>query len=273
MPIATPEVYAQMLDRAKAEGFAYPAINITSSETVNAAIKGFADAGSDGIVQVSTGGAEYLSGPSIKNMVAGSVAFAAYAAEVAKSYPVNIALHTDHCPKDKLDTYVRPLLAISEQRVRDDPLAQGHGDHGHPVGLHERLAQQGVRLGAGLLGLEVVALLEQHRVDLVGRHELDHVDLVARGHRQGVQVLVGEGDQLAVVGLVALDDVGVLDLLPVQRARPLVLDPATVGRMHLVEPDVVVGRRRVRLHRDAHQTERHRAAPHRAHIRLDLPDP
>ena len=113
MPIATPEKYAEMLDAAKADAFAFPAINVSSSQTLNAALQGFADAGSDGIIQVSTGGAEYLSGPSIKNMVTGSVAFAAYAAEVAKNYPVNIALHTDHCPKDKLDGFVRPLLAIS----------------------------------------------------------------------------------------------------------------------------------------------------------------
>src|SRR5919109_3222343 len=128
MPIATPEVYAQMLDRAKAQGFAYPAINVTSSGTLNAALAGFADAESDGIIQISTGGAEYLSGPTIKDMVTGSVAFAAYAREVAKKYPVNIALHTDHCPKDKLDKFVRPLLAISAERVQagQDPLFQSH---------------------------------------------------------------------------------------------------------------------------------------------------
>src|SRR5262247_489672 len=113
MPIATPEVYAQMLDRAKAGAFAYPAINVTSSQTLNAALQGFAEARSDGIVQISTGGAEYLSGPSIKDMVAGSVEFALYAHEVAKSYPVHVAMHTDHCPKDKLDGFVRPLLDIS----------------------------------------------------------------------------------------------------------------------------------------------------------------
>src|SRR3954453_23450771 len=113
MPIATPEAYADMLDRAKAGSFAYPAINVSSSQTLNAALKGFADAGSDGIIQASTGGAEYLSGPSVKNMVAGSVALASYATEVPKNYPVNVALHTDHCPKDKLDGFVRPLLDLS----------------------------------------------------------------------------------------------------------------------------------------------------------------
>ena len=63
MPIATPEVYAEMLDAAKKGSFAYPAINVSSSQTLNAALQGFAEAGSDGIVQVSTGGAEYASGP------------------------------------------------------------------------------------------------------------------------------------------------------------------------------------------------------------------
>ena len=95
MPIATPEIYAEMIDRAKAGGFAYPAVNVTSSQTLNAALAGFAEAGSDGIVQVSTGGAAYWSGAKVKNMVTGSLAFAAYAREVAKSYNVNIALHTD----------------------------------------------------------------------------------------------------------------------------------------------------------------------------------
>src|SRR6187401_2719965 len=141
MPIATPEKYAEMLDTAKSQSFAFPAINVSSSQTLNAALAGFAEAGSDGIIQVSTGGAEYLSGPTIKNMVSGSVAFAAYAAEVAKSYPVNIALHTDHCPKDKLDGFVRPLLAISVERVKngEEPLFQSHMWDGSAVPLDENL--------------------------------------------------------------------------------------------------------------------------------------
>ena len=141
MPIATHEVYAEMLDKAQRESYAFPAINVTSSQTLNAALKGFADAGSDGIIQISTGGADYLSGPSIKNMVTGSVAFAAYAAEVAKSYPVNIALHTDHCPKDKLDGFVRPLLDLSIERVKagQEPLFQSHMWDGSAVPLDENL--------------------------------------------------------------------------------------------------------------------------------------
>jgi fructose-bisphosphate aldolase class II len=141
MPIATPEVYADMLDRAKKGSFAYPAINVTSSQTLNAAIRGFAEAGSDGIVQVSTGGAEYLSGPTVKDMVTGSLALAAYAHEVAKNYDVNIALHTDHCPKDKLDGFVRPLLAASAERVKagGTPWFQSHMWDGSAVPLDENL--------------------------------------------------------------------------------------------------------------------------------------
>ncbi len=114
---------------------------MTSSQTLNAALKGFADAESDGIIQVSTGGAEYLSGPSIKDMVTGAVAFAAYAHEVAKKYPVNIALHTDHCPKDKLDKFVRPLMAISQERVKagQEPLYQSHMWDGSAVPVAENL--------------------------------------------------------------------------------------------------------------------------------------
>jgi fructose-bisphosphate aldolase class II len=140
MPIASPEVYAEMIDRAKAGAFAYPAINVSSSQTLNAAIRGFAEAESDGIIQVSTGGAEYLSG-SLKNMVAGSVALAEFAHVVAAKYDINIALHTDHCPKDKLDGFVRPLLAVSQERVDKGqaPLFQSHMWDGSAIPLDENL--------------------------------------------------------------------------------------------------------------------------------------
>jgi fructose-bisphosphate aldolase class II len=141
MPIATPDVYAEMLDRAKKNAFAYPAINVTSSQTLNAALRGFAEAGSDGIIQVSTGGAEYLSGSTVKNMVLGAEALAEFAHHVAKAYPVQIALHTDHCPADKLDSYMRPLVAISKERVKAgrDPLFQSHMWDGSAVPLEENL--------------------------------------------------------------------------------------------------------------------------------------
>jgi len=111
-----------MIDRAKAGKFAYPAVNVTSSQGVTAALQGFAEAESDGIIQVSVGGAEY-------------------AHHVAKAYPVQIALHTDHCPKDKLDGYMRPLIEISAQRVAEgrEPLFQSHMWDGSAVELEENL--------------------------------------------------------------------------------------------------------------------------------------
>jgi fructose-bisphosphate aldolase class II len=187
MPIATPDVYAEMLDRAKAGGFAYPAINVSSSQTLNAAIRGFADARSDGIVQVSTGGAEYLSGPTVKNMVTGSVALAAYAHEVATSYDVNIALHTDHCPKDKLDSFVRPLLAISAERVRNGglPLFQSHMWDGSAVPLPENL-----RIAQELLALTAAArIVLEVEIGVVGGEE----DGVANEINEQLYTTVADG--------------------------------------------------------------------------------
>ena len=130
-----------MLDTAKKGGFAFPAINCTSSETINAAIKGFAEAESDGIIQFSTGGAEFGSGLGVKNKVAGAKALASFAHEVAQHYDVNIALHTDHCQKEVLDDYVRPLIAISQERVDrgELPLFQSHMWDGSAVPIDENL--------------------------------------------------------------------------------------------------------------------------------------
>ncbi|MUM31540.1 class II fructose-bisphosphate aldolase [Mycolicibacterium sp. CBMA 361] len=141
MPIATPETYAEMIDRAKTGGFAYPAVNVTSSQTLNAALRGFAEAESDGILQITTGGSAYWSGAAAKDMVVGSLGFAAFAREVAKQYNVNIALHTDHCPKDKLDGFVLPLLAASEEEVKAgrDPLFNSHMWDGSAEPLQDNL--------------------------------------------------------------------------------------------------------------------------------------
>ncbi|HET6209878.1 MAG TPA: class II fructose-bisphosphate aldolase [Jatrophihabitans sp.] len=169
MPIATPEIYNEMLDRAKAGGFAYPAINCTSSETINAALKGFAEAGSDGIIQFSTGGAEFGSGTAVKDMVTGAVALADFAHVVAAKYSVNVALHTDHCPKDKLDGYVRPLLEISAERVRagKNPLFQSHMWDGSAVPLEENL-----QLAAELLSATSAArIILELEVGVVGGEE------------------------------------------------------------------------------------------------------
>ncbi|WP_416445740.1 class II fructose-bisphosphate aldolase [Leucobacter sp. HNU] len=146
MPVASPEQYAAMLDAAKSGSFAFPAINVSSSQTLNAALQGFAEAGSDGIIQVSTGGADYFAGHTVKNRAGGAIAFAKYAEEVAKAYDVTVALHTDHCPKDALEGFLLPLVAASEERVREGglPYFQSHMWDGSAVPLTENLelAQQ-----------------------------------------------------------------------------------------------------------------------------------
>jgi fructose-bisphosphate aldolase class II len=191
MPIATPEVYAEMLDRAKANEFAFPAINVTSSETLNAALRGFAEAESDGIVQVSTGGSEFASGTKVKDMVTGSVALAEFAHVVAAKYPVNIALHTDHCPKDKLDGFVRPLIAISQERVAGgkEPLFQSHMWDGSAIDLDENLT-----IAAELLDAAAKAkIILEVEIGVVGGEE----DGVA--HEINEKLYTAEGDFVKTV--------------------------------------------------------------------------
>ncbi len=172
MPIATPEVYAELIDRAKAGKFAYPAVNVTSSQTITAALQGFAEAGSDGIIQVSVGGAEYASGSTIKQRVTGSLALAAYAREVAKNYPVTVALHTDHCTKQNLDSWVRPLLALEAEQVKrgEDPTFQSHMFDGSTVPLGENLV-----IAAELLELSQAArTILEIEIGVVGGEEDGH---------------------------------------------------------------------------------------------------
>jgi fructose-bisphosphate aldolase class II len=201
MPIATPEVYADMINRAKEGGFAYPAINCTSSETINAALRGFADAGSDGIIQFSTGGAEFGSGTRVKDMVTGAVALAEFAHVVAERYPVQVALHTDHCPKDKLDSYVRPLIAISQDRVDagQEPLFQSHMWDGSAVELTENLeiAQELIeKCAAAKIVLEV-------EIGVVGGEE----DGVA--HEINEKLYTADGDFVRTAEALGLGEKGV----------------------------------------------------------------
>ncbi|PPG44755.1 class II fructose-bisphosphate aldolase [Rathayibacter sp. AY2B5] len=142
MPVATPDQYAEMLDKAKAGGFAYPAFNVSSSQTINAVLQGLTEAGSDGIIQVTTGGADYFAGHTVKNRAAGAIAFARFATEVAKNYPVTVALHTDHCPQNALEGFVYPLIAASAEEVKAgrEPLFQSHMWDGSAIPLDENLA-------------------------------------------------------------------------------------------------------------------------------------
>jgi fructose-bisphosphate aldolase, class II len=172
MAIATPEVYTEMIDRAKAGRFAYPAVNVTSSQTVTAALQGFAEAESDGILQVSVGGAEYASGSTVKDRVSGSLALAAYATEAAKGYGVTVALHTDHCTKKNLDSWVRPLLAHEAEQVKNgqNPLFQSHMFDGSDIPLDENLV-----IAEELLALSQAArTILEIEVGVVGGEEDGH---------------------------------------------------------------------------------------------------
>jgi fructose-bisphosphate aldolase class II len=130
-----------MLDKAKAGAFAYPAVNVSSSQTLNAVLQGLSEAGSDGIIQVTTGGADYFAGQTVKARATGALAFAAFAHEVAKNYPVTVALHTDHCPEPALADFVLPLIAASEEEVKAgrNPIFQSHMWDGSAVPLGENL--------------------------------------------------------------------------------------------------------------------------------------
>lgn len=229
MPIATPEVYAEMLDRAKANEFAYPAINVTSSETVNAAIRGFAEAESDGIIQFSTGGAEFASGQKVKDMVVGATALAEFAQVVAARYDVNVALHTDHCPKDKLDGFVRPLIEISAERVKNgqNPLFQSHMWDGSAIDLDENL-----EIAAELLAKTAAAkIILEVEIGVVGGEE-DGVEAEINE-----KLYTAEGDFLKTIDALGAGD----------RGRYLLA--ATFGNVHGVykpgnvklRPDVLKG--------------------------------
>ena len=116
MPVADYATYCEMLDRARTNRFAYPAINVTSLTTANAVLKGLAESRSDGIIQVSTGGGAFASGSAVKDMALGAISIAEHVHRAAARYPIYVALHTDHCQADKLDTYVLPLVAETERR-------------------------------------------------------------------------------------------------------------------------------------------------------------
>jgi fructose-bisphosphate aldolase class II len=172
MPLATAQQYLEMIDTARASGFAYPAVNVSSSQTLNAALLGFAEARSDGIVQITTGAAEYLSGPR-RDLALGARAFAEFAHVLAAEAPVQIALHTDHCTPARLDDFLLPLLQESRRR-RDQglqPLFNSHMFDGSELPLAENL-----RISAGLLretnDLDLVLELE---IGTVGGEE-DGID-------------------------------------------------------------------------------------------------
>jgi fructose-bisphosphate aldolase class II len=138
--LPSPAQYAAMIDAAAAGGYAFPAFNVTSSQTLNAAMRGFAEAGSDGIVQITVGGARYLSGAA-EDALAGARGLAALAHELAAAHPVAIALHTDHCPPGRVGAFLRPLLAATRERRErgEPPLFHSHMFDGSTLPLDENL--------------------------------------------------------------------------------------------------------------------------------------
>jgi fructose-bisphosphate aldolase class II len=141
MPVADYVTYCQMLERARAGRFAYPAINVTSLTTANAVLKGLADSKSDGIIQVSTGGGAFASGTAVKNMALGAISIAEHVHRVADRYPIHVALHTDHCQADKLDAFVMPLVEETERRRASGRpnLFNGHMFDGSALPLTQNL--------------------------------------------------------------------------------------------------------------------------------------
>ncbi len=141
MPVVDYAGYCKMLDNAKKEGYAYPAINITTTDTVNAAIEGFAASKSDGMIQVSTGGGAHASG-NLKDMVLGAISLAEHCHRVADHYDVNIALHTDHCQADKIESFLHPLIAETARRRKAGlrNLFSSHMYDGSALPLEENLS-------------------------------------------------------------------------------------------------------------------------------------
>ena len=141
MPIASPEIYQKMINKAREESFAFPAINVTSMMTANACMAAFQEENSDGIIQVSIGGGKFISGTAVGDSVEGAIALADYVSFMSKKYGVYFALHTDHCPPDHVEGFLKPLLVESERRKRlgQPSLFQSHMFDGSTLPLDENM--------------------------------------------------------------------------------------------------------------------------------------
>jgi fructose-bisphosphate aldolase, class II len=169
MALASSTRFLEMLDAAQADGYAYPAVNVSSSQTLNAALRGFAEAGSDGIVQMTPSGAAFASGTAVGDAAVGASALAKFAYVLAERYPVLVALHTDHCPPEQVDGFLRPLLAETAARRErgEPPLFNSHMFDGSSLPLSENLARARELL-AEAARLRVVLELE---IGVVGGEE------------------------------------------------------------------------------------------------------
>lgn len=173
MPVPTQEQYIKMLDTAKKEGYAYPAINVTTIEVINGALKAFAEAKSDGIIQVSIGGGQFASGTALKSSAIGAIVLAEAVHRLAEEYDVFVALHTDHCQADKVDGFLRPLLAESAKRI-----AAGKGPlyNSHMLDASELPMAENLKLSQDLLKeCAALGIILEIEIGVVGGEE-DGVD-------------------------------------------------------------------------------------------------
>ena len=200
MPIATPAQYAAMLDAAQQGGYAYPAINVTSIATINAALKGFADKGSDGIIQFSTGAGEFASGLNVKDAVFGTLVLAEAAHRLAEKYDVLIGLHTDHCQPKKVDGFLRPLIAATAERR-----TAGNGNlfNSHMFDGSELDIKANMEISKDLLKLCVEnEIILEVEAGVVGGEEdgIDHSDVPADKLYTTPEDMVYVHEQLSSIG-------------------------------------------------------------------------
>jgi fructose-bisphosphate aldolase, class II len=191
MPIASSGQYRAMIDAARASGYAYPAVNVSSSETLNAALRGFVEARSDGIIQITTGAARYMSGPA-EDLATGAHAFALFAHVSTAQAPVLIALHTDHAIGEHVDDFIRPLLAESRRRRKrgEPPLFNSHMFDGSALPLNENL-----RIAAELLHeTNELDMLLELEIGTVGGEE----DGINNEHVPGDRLYTTPADALTV---------------------------------------------------------------------------
>jgi fructose-bisphosphate aldolase class II len=140
MPGPDAPTFARLLNAAQAGNYALASINVTSSNTASAALAAFAETKTDGILQISTGGGEFFSGP-VKDMALGAIALAEYIHRISERLDVYIAITTDHCVPAKVDTFLRPLIAEARRRQEAGlpNLFNGHMFDGSELSMSENM--------------------------------------------------------------------------------------------------------------------------------------
>lgn len=141
MSVVSYNEYCEMLNKAYNNNYAYPAFNVSNMETASAVLMGLEKANSDGIIQISIGGAAHASGANVKDSVLGAIVLSDYIRIVADRYNVNVALHTDHCRNSELNSYLIPLIEETEKRRKEGlgNLFSSHMFDGSDISLDENL--------------------------------------------------------------------------------------------------------------------------------------